>query len=72
MTQEKKTELFIDGEVWDAAVDYFGSSEKALRWFRTPLLALGGECPGEYCTKVYSGDREVLDILNRLKHGMTS
>ncbi|WP_261844251.1 MbcA/ParS/Xre antitoxin family protein [Aliamphritea ceti] len=72
MIQEKKPELFIDGEVWTVAVNYFGTEEKALRWFRTPSLALGGESPGEYCTKAYSGDREVLDIINRLKHGMTT
>lgn len=60
-------ELFIDGELWQEALDFFGSKEKALRWFRQPLPSLGDEPPGEYCTSHYSGDKKVRSILQQLK-----
>lgn len=69
---EKKTELFIDEELWTAALNYFRTKGKALGWLRTPNLALGGECPGECCTSHYSGDKAVLELINKLKYGMNA
>lgn len=60
-------ELFIEGELWQEALDFFGSKEKALKWFRLPLPSLDDEPPGEYCTSHYSGDKTVRSALQQLK-----
>lgn len=65
-------EICTEGELWKEALEYFGSEEKALSWFRTPVLALGGGSPEEYCTNHYSGDQTVRNLLNKLKHGLTA
>ncbi|SFF89732.1 MbcA/ParS/Xre antitoxin family protein [Neptunomonas qingdaonensis] len=65
-------EPFITKQILAEAVGYFGSEETALKWFRTPLLALGGESPGEYCATHYRGDKKIMELLNRLKHGLTA
>ena len=67
MHRTGQTPLFIDGELWQAAVAYFGSAEAATQWFRTPHEALQGAPPGEYCTSHYSGDLTVGALLTTLK-----
>lgn len=65
-------ELFINNEVWAQVVDHFGSEQAALSWFLTPILALGRQSPDEYCKVHHGGDKKVLELLNKLKHGMTA
>lgn len=62
----------VDEALFQDAQDYFEDADKALAWFRTPLIALGGKTPGEYCTKYVDGSQAVADELNKLRHGMTS
>ncbi|MBR9886433.1 MAG: DUF2384 domain-containing protein [Oceanospirillales bacterium] len=65
-------ELFINDEVWAQVVDHFESEQAALSWFVTPILALGGQSPDEYFKVHHCGDKKVLELLNKLKHGMTA
>lgn len=51
------------------AIDVLGNAEKASRWMKAPLVALGGRCPVELMdTDVGAG--EVLNVLGRLDHGV--
>lgn len=62
----------IEDQLWTEAVEYFGSEEKAFKWFKSPNLALGGEEPRDYCISQCNGTQKVRDIINQLKYGMTS
>ena len=64
--------LIVPGEVLKDVTDYFDDEEKAWRWLKTPNLQLSNESPGEYCTSHYGGDQKVLELLNRMRHGMTA
>ena len=64
--------MHIEGQLWAEAIEYFGDQEKAIRWFQTPNLVLGGETPGEYCTSHYSGDQTVRELIIRMQYGMLS
>ncbi|MBR9869359.1 MAG: DUF2384 domain-containing protein [Oceanospirillales bacterium] len=61
----------MNKELLTEALGYFESKEEATRWFKTPNLALGLITP-EDCLKRPGGTEQVLDIINKLKHGMTA
>jgi putative toxin-antitoxin system antitoxin component (TIGR02293 family) len=51
------------------AIDVVGTADKASRWLRTPIVALGGRAPIDLIdTDVGAG--EVLNVLGRLDHGV--
>jgi putative toxin-antitoxin system antitoxin component (TIGR02293 family) len=57
--------------VFDKAVDVLGGPDAARKWFKTPLRALGGKTPIEYCD-MEVGLREVELVLGRIEHGVFS
>jgi uncharacterized protein (DUF2384 family) len=48
-----------------------GGLDRARQWFRTPLRALSGKTPLEYCD-MEIGLREVALVLGRIEHGVFS
>ena len=63
--------VFRLASLFDKAVDVLGDEERARRWFKTPLKALGGKTPIEY-SDTEIGSREVDDLLGRIEHGVFS
>lgn len=61
----------IDNDLWFDALDYFGDKNRALRWFKAPLVALGGKTPAN-CISSDGDDQRIRELLNRLKHGQTA
>lgn len=53
------------------AREVFGESERALQWMRESNPALNGETPIR-AIRTEDGQREVLDILGRIQHGVIS
>lgn len=56
-------------EILRRATGVFESKENAQAWLRRPCRALGGISPESLLDKP-SGDRLVLDELNRIVHGV--
>lgn len=48
-----------------------GDLDKAKHWLSTPKVALGGESPLDY-SRVDVGAYEVVDLIGRIEHGVTS
>lgn len=59
------TRLFLD------LCDYFGTEDKAQKWFNTPNRTLGDKSPSSMCS-TYIGIEQVANTLNKLKHGLTA
>jgi putative toxin-antitoxin system antitoxin component (TIGR02293 family) len=68
---EESERVFRIACVFDKAVDVLGGLDAARRWFRTPLRALAGKTPLEYCD-MEIGLREVELVLGRIEHGVFS
>ena len=60
-------ELVIDSELWQEALDFFGSKEKTLKWLRQALLSLDEVSPKESYSGHYSHNEAVSRILQQLK-----
>ena len=56
-------------QVYEMAVDVFGSNEKARRWLKKPARGLAGRVPLEYAD-TYVGANEVIKLLGRIDHGV--
>lgn len=68
---EESERVFRIACVFDKAVDVLGGLDAARKWFRTPLRALAGKTPIEYCD-MEIGLREVELVLGRIEHGVFS
>ena len=72
LSREESDRLFRIQKVSSAALDLFeGNVEAMRRWLKAPLPALGGETPLAY-SDTDPGARFVLDLINRLEHGVFS
>lgn len=68
---EESERVFRIACVFDRAVDVLGGLDAARKWFKTPLRALAGKTPLEYCD-MEIGLREVELVLGRIEHGVFS
>jgi putative toxin-antitoxin system antitoxin component (TIGR02293 family) len=58
--------------VFAKAIELFeGDSDAALEWMSTPLPALGGSTPNDVL-KAELGEREVVNLIGRIEHGVYS
>jgi putative toxin-antitoxin system antitoxin component (TIGR02293 family) len=57
-------------EVWEHAMDTFGSPEKAMVWMRTQLSELGDRTPEDVLLDVTADSNRVDDILTRIDFGV--
>lgn len=57
-------------EILAKAESVFGTKEKAISWFNTTNLALGGKSPNELLEE--DKCQLVIDELNRIEHGIYS
>jgi len=75
--QFKSLELFLDKEMNNygtelvkKSIDIFGSKESARDWFYTPLMALEGKRPYDYCRE---GKADLVrSLLGRIEAGVFS
>jgi len=56
-------------DVTARAVEVFGTREKALRWLRSPVRALGDQTPISLLNTP-EGMAQVEDVLGRIEHGV--
>lgn len=56
-------------QVFDMAIEVFGSPQKAESWLKKPARGLGGKIPLEY-TDTQLGVQEVIFLLGRIDHGI--
>lgn len=56
-------------QVYDMALDVFGSQKKAETWLKKPARGLGGKVPLEYADTDL-GAHEVINLLGRIDHGV--
>lgn len=56
-------------QVFDMAMEVFGTREKAESWLKKPARGLGGKIPLEY-TDTQLGAHEVMLLLGRIEHGV--
>lgn len=56
----------IDPGLMAAAMGVFGDEQRAVQWLCTPMRALGGKRP------VDAGIEEVIDLLRRIEHELSS
>jgi putative toxin-antitoxin system antitoxin component (TIGR02293 family) len=68
---EESERVFRIACVFDKAVDVLGGLDAARKWFKTPLRALAGKTPLEYCD-MEIGLREVELVLGRIERGVFS
>jgi hypothetical protein len=73
-TGEKRTLIVSVGtdsivEVTARAIEVFGSREKAIRWLRTPVRALGNQTPISMLGS-HEGLTRVQDVLGQVEHGV--
>ncbi len=61
--------LFRLGNLLDATLRFHGSREAAVRWLKTPNIALGGVATIEYA-RTEAGSQALLDLLGGLEHGV--
>lgn len=72
LSSEVSDRLFRLQKVSSAALDLFeGNVESMRRWLKTPLPVLDGETPLAY-SDTEPGAQFVLDLINRLEHGVFS
>jgi putative toxin-antitoxin system antitoxin component (TIGR02293 family) len=71
LTPEESERVYRIACVFDKALDVFADAGLAREWFKTPLIALGGKTPLDFCT-VEVGAREVETLLGRIEHGVFS
>ncbi len=57
--------------LFEQALKYFGSTEKARAWMKFPQWGLGGAIPLDYA-RTESGAREVEYLLGRMQYGVYS
>jgi putative toxin-antitoxin system antitoxin component (TIGR02293 family) len=55
----------------DRTVDVFEDEQRANRWLKTPLRALGDNSPLKYAESEL-GAQEVMNLLGRIEHGVFS
>lgn len=55
----------------DRTVEVLEDEQRANRWLKTPLRALGGHAPLEYAESEL-GAQEVMNLLGRIEHGVFS
>ncbi|WP_395338290.1 antitoxin Xre/MbcA/ParS toxin-binding domain-containing protein [Ningiella sp. W23] len=58
-------------KVFEDAIAYFGSQEKAQIWFSRPNISLGDKTPLEMCS-TFTGMELVKHTIIKLQHGMTA
>ncbi len=58
-------------KVFNEASAYFGDQATALTWLKTPQVYFGEHEPLSYLDTM-TGIDIILDVINRLKHGMTA
>lgn len=63
----KPAQWIIDASVLIEIEEVFGSFDQALDWLRSPHPALGGERPGDYCTRYVNGHLQVAELLQAIK-----
>jgi len=70
LTHEEGDRAATVARVLEAAVAYFeGDKDAATRWLNHSARAFAGETPLEHSDTV-TGAQEVIDLLNRLEHGI--
>jgi putative toxin-antitoxin system antitoxin component (TIGR02293 family) len=57
--------------LFDLARQVFGTDENTRRWFKSRILALGGQTPLEFA-KTEPGAREVENVIGRIEDGIFS
>ncbi len=69
--REPRDDLWrISSRLREAVLSYFENNEEdAIEWLRHPSPALSGEPPLEHA-KAADGERDVLDLIGRLEHGI--
>ncbi|MBW2370473.1 MAG: DUF2384 domain-containing protein [Deltaproteobacteria bacterium] len=67
-TDESERVLRI-AQVYDMAVEVFGSPKKAESWLKKPARGLGGKIPLEY-VDTNLGAHEVIKLLGRIEYGI--
>jgi len=67
-TDESERVLRI-AQVYDMAVEVFGSPQKAESWLKKPARGLGGKIPLEYAD-TNLGAYEVINLLGRIEYGI--
>ena len=66
---EESERLYRYAEIFEGAATLFENEAKAKAWLGKPALALGGQTPLDFA-RSEQGAREVLDVLERLEHGV--
>lgn len=57
---------------FDAALEMFdGDKQRTIDWFKAPARALGGKAPVDFLSTPAGADA-VLDLINRIEHGVVS
>ncbi|MDR3580517.1 MAG: MbcA/ParS/Xre antitoxin family protein [Oryzomonas sp.] len=59
----------MDEQVLERAIEVFGTREKAIQWFNSPIPALGGKVPAELL-KTPEGAELVMNTLGRIEYGL--
>jgi putative toxin-antitoxin system antitoxin component (TIGR02293 family) len=57
----------MDEQVLARAIEVFGTREKAILWFNSPVPALGGKVPADLL-KSPEGKELVMNTLGRIEH----
>lgn len=68
---DESERVYRIARLYDRAVEVFGDSELAKKWFKEPAWALGDKTPLEYADTEL-GAQEVEDLLGRIEHGVFS
>lgn len=68
-TAEESERLYRYAEILEKATQLFEDGAKARMWLSKPAVALGGQTPLGFARRE-QGAREVLDVIERLEHGV--
>jgi putative toxin-antitoxin system antitoxin component (TIGR02293 family) len=69
LTTDESERIVRIAQVYDMAVEVFGSQKKAENWLKKPARGLGGKIPLEYAD-TNLGAHEVINLLGRIDHGI--
>jgi putative toxin-antitoxin system antitoxin component (TIGR02293 family) len=69
LTTDESERVLRIAQVYDMAVEVFGSRKKAENWLKKPARGLGGKIPLQYAD-TNLGTHEVINLLGRIDHGI--
>lgn len=69
LTTDESERILRVAQVYDMAVEVFGSQKKAESWLKRPARGLGGKIPLEYAD-TNLGAHEVINLLGRIDQGI--